>query len=497
MKVSRSTKLLIGLVGACCLLAGLIIASSFNWPSRIRASSTPETAGALNPGEQSPFTSIAQAVIPAVVNIAAERTEQLGSQWQSPFNDWFREFFRGFPHPQIPQEQKTQVLGSGIIIDKSGLILTAGHVVKDADRIVVTLADKTIYKGRQVKILGRDSRTDIAVIKVDADHDLPFARLGNSDAVSVGDWAIAIGNPFMDLQGTVTVGVISAKGRSGIELDEGPSIQDFLQTDASINPGNSGGPLLNIRGEVIGINDAIASPVRVNVGIGFAVPINIAKSVYPQLVEKGKVTRGYLGINIRELTPDLAEGFGLGSAEGVVVDEVRSGTPAEKAGMKAGDVILRYEGKKVATPNQLQLLVADTPLGKQADVVVFRDRKEVTLRVKIAEMPGEEVAQAEPEAQEEQAWLGMKVASATGSAAEAYRLQDREGVLVVNVEAGSPAYDAGIRPGDLVKKIGSRAISSLRDYSDARRSLQKERKAMVFQVRRGDRTTFIAVKPEP
>lgn len=361
---SRISLKMVGVIaGAAAVFAflfGLIISSSLpgtGFRKEAVAQTTPLTlAGDFG---DSPFVKVVEIVSPAVVNISAEkvvnRSPGFGWEFGSPFDDFFRDFFPRMPDTQ----QRSQTLGSGFIISEDGYIITNYHVVRDAQDIVVKLTSKQEFKNGAVKVVGYDSRTDIALLKVQSKDPLPIVKLGDSDKMRVGDWAIAVGNPF-HLEGTVTVGVISAKGRSNIPLPEGPDFQHFLQTDAAINPGNSGGPLVNIRGEVIGINSAITSPSGGNVGIGFAIPINLARTIIEELRTKGKVTRGYLGVYLQEVTEDLKSALDLPSLEGVLVSEVMANTPADKAGLKNGDVIVEFNGEKVTDVQTFRLMVAGT-----------------------------------------------------------------------------------------------------------------------------------------
>jgi serine protease Do len=367
---------------------GIYIHGAFNKPaiqggegSRIFA--FPTSAGAPRDGgdpSDSPFVRVAERVTPSVVNISTVTSgkgrtpsEQFRPFGNDPFfRDFFDRFFEGMPH----RRQQTS-LGSGLIIDKGGLILTNNHVVKDADEITVKFADKHEVKG---KVVGTDPKTDLAVIRVSAKDDLPVAILGDSDVLRVGEWAIAIGNPF-GLDHTLTVGVVSATGRSEVGI---ATYENFIQTDASINPGNSGGPLLNIKGEVIGINTAIVASGQ---GIGFAIPVNMARKVMGDLVKKGKVTRGWLGVGIQRLTPELAKSFGVNVDDGVLVSQVMPKSPAEAAGLKTGDLILSIDGKPVKEPRQLQTLIAEADIGKSLEFSILREKEKRTLKIQIGEMP--------------------------------------------------------------------------------------------------------------
>lgn len=331
------------------------------------------------PGPDNPFIQVAEQVTPSVVNISTVTTGKTGKPGElfRPFgNDpFFRDFFDRF-FEGMPRRRQQTSLGSGVVIDRAGLILTNNHVIKDADEITVRFSNKQEAKG---KVVGTDGKTDLAVIRVTTKEELPVARLGNSDTLRVGEWAIAIGNPF-GLDHTLTVGVVSATGRSEVGI---AAYENFIQTDASINPGNSGGPLLNVRGEVIGINTAIVASGQ---GIGFAIPINMARKIMDDLVKKGKVTRGWLGVGVQPLTPELAKSFGV-SGEGVLVNQVMPKSPAEAAGLKVGDLILSVDGKAIKDPRELQRVIADIDIGKSIEVQIMRKKEKRTIRAQIGEVP--------------------------------------------------------------------------------------------------------------
>ncbi|MCX7785213.1 MAG: DegQ family serine endoprotease [candidate division WOR-3 bacterium] len=499
------TGVIIAVAVIAAFIIGLFLAGTLDFGQRNNVQAQNPISGAeskmplITPEGTSPFVQVAEAVIPAVVNISAEKTVKIRTpDFQWPFEDFFKDFFKDFGMPESkPREYKTQTLGSGVIINSEGYILTNNHVVAGFDNIIVKLADKTEFKGKKVKIIGRDPKTDIAVLKIEGNGKLPYAKLGNSDNIRVGDWAIAIGNPF-GLDGTVTVGVISAKGRSNIPLPEGPTYQDFIQTDASINPGNSGGPLVNIKGEVIGINTAIRSPVGANVGIGFATPINLAKEIADQLIAKGKIVRGYLGVRPQEITQEIKEAMGLKSTEGVLIGEVVEKTAADKAGLKEGDVIVKFDGKKVTNVEQFRRMVAETKPGKEVEIEVIRDGKSITLTAKLQEMPDEisGTPQETPEAEETEvkSWLGMKVRMPTETEKENAKV--KSGVVVDEVEGGSIADQAGIREGDIILKIDRYEIANTKDFSQAVRKLRDSKKPILFRLKRGTVSVFIAVTPE-
>ena len=335
-------------------------------------------------------------------------------------------------------------------------------------------------------MIGRDAKTDIAVIKINAKTNLPAATLGDSDRLEVGEWVMAIGNPF-GLDSTVTSGIVSAKGR---HIGQGP-YDNFIQTDASINPGNSGGPLINLKGEVIGINTAIFSRSGTNIGIGFAIPINLVKEVLPQLRGRGKVTRGFLGVLIQKVTPEIAESLGMDKGYGALVANVTKDGPADKAGVKVGDVIVEFDGKEVKDSSDLPIIVARTPVDRRARMKVLRDKKEITLTVSVGELKDEEVVASAPEKGE----LGLTVQRLTPQMAESLGLDKTEGVVVSAVEPGSAADEAGIRRGDVIMEVDRKAIRNLDEYKKAVAGIRKGR-GVLFLVRRGDITLFLALKPQ-
>jgi len=490
----RNAGIIAGAAAVFAFLFGIIIVASVpNLANRSEASTGEGTAIPLVTEEgASPFTRVVENVTPAVANISAERTVTgtfPGFEWrfEGPFEDLFKDFFRGTPRPQ----QRTQTLGSGFFISADGYLVTNYHVIRNASDIVVKLTNKQEFTGDEVEIVGTDPRTDIALLKIDNGDKLPYLTLGNSDDVKVGDWAIAFGNPF-HLEGTVTVGVISAKGRAGIALPEGPDFQSFLQTDAAINPGNSGGPLVNIHGEVIGINTAITSPSGGNVGIGFAIPANLAKSVIEELKSQGKVTRGYLGVYLQEITVDLKEAMDLPSLDGVLISEVVNSTPADRAGIKAGDVITEFDGKDVKDMASFRILVASTEVGKTVKIKVFRDGKQKELKVTIGEMP-ETVSSAE-EAPEQEYELGLRVVNVSDPRAQRFEPQATTGVIIIDIRSGTPAEKAGFAVGDVIMGIGDKKISDVETYRDAVTDL-KSGKPVIFHVQRGERKLYIAVTP--
>jgi serine protease Do len=480
------------LVALCSLVIGLGISASLGWLTPSRAVNFMGDAG--NPesrttGGLPDFVSLAKKLRPVVVNISTMTvSEGRGGQEfaspfgeEDPFNDFWRRFFGG-PAPRGPQRQRS--LGSGFIIDGDGSIITNNHVVENASKILVKLSEND--QEFEAKVIGRDPKTDIAVIKIDAKTSLSAANLGDSDLLDVGEWVVAIGNPF-GLDSTVTSGIVSAKGR---HIGQGP-YDNFIQTDASINPGNSGGPLINLRGEVVGINTAIFSRTGGNMGIGFAIPINLVKELLPQLRGKGKVTRGYLGVLIQKVTPEIAESLGLEKSQGALVANVSKDGPAEKAGVKVGDVIVEFDGKEVKDSGDLPIIVARTSVDKKVRMKVMRDKKEVSLNVAVGELKDEEVVATAPEKGE----LGLTVQRLTPQMAESLGLDKTEGVVVTAVEPGSAADEAGIRRGDVVLEVDRKAIRNLDEYKKAVAIARKGR-GVLFLVRRGDSTLFLALKPQ-
>jgi serine protease Do len=430
------------------------------------------------------FSDLAERVRPGVVNIQVSKNtkdavmEKFGRNpfgGGSPFGDFFGPF-GGFGN-RMP-ERRQQGVGSGFIMDKDGYILTNNHVVEDADKIKVKLADGKEFDG---KVVGRDPKTDLALIKIGGSPDLKPLKLGNSDDLKVGSWVLAVGSPF-GLEQTVTAGIVSAKGRV---IGSGP-YDNFIQTDASINPGNSGGPLINMQGEVIGINTAIIASGQ---GIGFAIPIDMAREIAPQLQKRGHVTRGLLGVTIQDVTPELAKSLGLGTAGGALVSQVMPDESAERAGIKQGDVIVAYDGKKIETSKELPHIVAATPIGKEVAVKVVRDGKELTLKAKIGEMEEEKtVGMKNPD----QPALGVSVQNLTPQIARELGVKQTVGVIVSRVETGSPAEEAGIQTGDVILSVNRNHVKNVGEFS---REVGKAKQGdgLLLLVQRGQGALFIAV----
>ncbi len=439
------------------------------------------------------FEQAAQKVSPSVVAITAEQSVEVQSSFGMPddaLKDFFGEdFFKRF-FGQTPQEQRRTVrsLGSGVIISSDGTILTNNHVVENADKLFVVIGDKKNYPA---KVVGTDPQTDVAVIRIDA-QNLPAATLGNSDDINVGQWVIAIGNPFQ-LMHTVTAGIISAKGRSSVGLAD---YEDFFQTDASINPGNSGGALADLNGNVIGINTAIASPSGGNIGIGFAIPINMARQVMDSLISKGKVVRGYMALVPQDIDENLAKALNLKSTEGVLVGDVTPGGPADKGGIQRGDVITSFDGKKVKDSTALRMMIAETAPNTAVKVGLLRQGKEMDVNVTLAERPKErqEPSRA-PEAPEGQTSekLGLSVQDLTPDIAKQLGYEKEKGVLVADVASGSPAEDAGLQRGDLIKEVNREPVGSVPEFERAIRKFKSGDVAALF-IQRGPVTLFAGIK---
>jgi len=425
------------------------------------------------------FSQVAESVAPAVVNI---NTVTRGPGGRTPIEEFFgEEFFRRF-FGEIPEREQVQKsLGSGVIVDASGIVLTNAHVVERASEIEVVTADGKKHKA---KLVGVDRRTDLAVLKLQGGGPYSAATLGDSDKLKVGDWVLAIGSPF-GLQQTVTAGIISAKGRS---IGQG-AFDDFLQTDAAINPGNSGGPLVNMSGEVVGINSAILSRSGGNVGIGFSIPANMAKRIYTELSAKGKVTRVWLGVSIQPLTPELAKGFGLKEPKGVLISDVVQDSPAERAGITAGDIVTEFDKKKVETAQDLQKVVALTPPGKGVPVKVWRDRAEKTLEIKIGETPDDTVALKSTN--KSKTLLGLDVRPITPDIARQLNLRGGDGVLVFSVEDESPAADAGLQRGDVIREVNRQRVGNLQDFERATKDI-KEGDRVTVLLQRGQQSLYVA-----
>jgi serine protease Do len=450
-------------------------------------------------GAPDSFAPLAEKSLPAVVNISTTQVVSGDSQSQD-LDELFRQFLDRQQGGQQPKPRKATSLGSGFIIDASGYIVTNNHVIENADEITVTTHDNEEFKA---KLIGADEKTDLALLKVEAGKPLPFVSWGNSDDMQIGDWVLAIGNPF-GLGGSVTAGIVSARQR---DINAGP-YDDFLQTDASINRGNSGGPMFNMDGEVVGINSAIYSPSGGSVGIGFAIPSNLARPVIEQIRQYGHPRRGWIGVRIQSVSAELAEGLHLPSAKGALIASVTPGGPAEQAGIKQGDVVLKFDGHDVTEMRGLPRMVAETPVAKAVDVTVWRKGKEVNVTAKVGEYPeNEEQASATPAPDDSTTdgtpdqggkidSLGVNLATLDDKARQKYSLpNDAEGVLVTDVDQSGPAAEKDLRAGDLIVEVDQKAVSSPGDVRDRVKSAQDNgyRVVTLLVNRKGD-FQWVAVK---
>jgi serine protease Do len=462
------------------LVAGFSIATLFDPISGPEAQTSP--VAPVAPGS---FSQLAKNASPSVVNISTVKVVKGGAQIPSPFgpDDPFREFFERFFGDQPPRDFKQRSLGTGFIIDKEGFILTNNHVVEDTEEITVTLADKREFAA---KIIGRDPKTDLALIRIESDQVLPALALGDSDKLEVGDWVMAIGNPY-NLGHTVTAGIVSAKYR---QIGAG-AYDNFIQTDASINPGNSGGPLLDTTGKVIGVNTAIFSQSGGSIGIGFAIPINMAKELLPQLKE-GKVVRGWLGVVIQPVTPELKDKLKLSTEKGALVADVVEGGPAEKAGIERGDVIVTFDGKEISESDDLPYIVASTPVGKTVTVEVIRKGQRKSIQVEIGELEEEEKPQVASEARPN---LGLTVREITPELARNFGLSETSGVVIVQVQANSPAQEAGLAPGDLILGLDQVEVKDLEQFNKMTEGY-KAGDTILFLIKRRGSTLFLTLTVE-
>ena len=461
--------------------AGLIVVLFFVWGAL-----TPLAAAPMPPS----FAPLVSRLAPAVVNINTEKHVSSsrgfdipGYGQRDPFDEFFGRFFgRRFDrYHGRSMDRPVKSLGSGFIFSSDGYILTNNHVVEDADEIKVTLSDEKTYEAR---LIGRDEKTDLAVLKIDVDHDLPAVELGDSNQLRVGDWVIAIGNPF-GLERTVTAGIVSAKGRV---IGSGP-YDNFIQTDASINPGNSGGPLFNMHGEVIGINTAIVASGQ---GIGFAIPINMAKDLLPQL-KTGKVSRGRLGINIQEVTDDLAASFGLDKKQGALISRVEEDSPAAKAGLKTGDIILAVDGKKVKNMRALPRMIAAKKPGTKVTLDILRDGKTMQVDVVLDDLEGGVAIESGENGSEQLKSLGMTVRQLTPEMAARLGLGQKRGVVIYRLDPNGLAARAGLQTGDVLLMVNNAEIATLKDLQKALRAGRKQT-YIRFLVQRRQMRIFVVVK---
>ena len=468
------------------IVIGLVISSSFTFTAKAYSQEpviSKEAADILSKAGDA-MAEVTAAVKPAVVNISSTQTVRTQGI-PSPFSNdpLFKRFFGDDGSRGKPREQKRASLGSGVIVSRDGYILTNYHVVKDADEIKVKLSDKREFKG---KVIGADLKTDLAVVKIASDH-LPVLKLGDSDRLRVGETVIAIGNPF-GLNQTVTSGIVSATGRANIGIAD---YEDFIQTDAAINPGNSGGALVNVKGELVGINTAIFSTSGGYQGIGFAIPSSMAKAVMESLIKGGKVVRGWLGVSIQPITPELARQFNLREDKGALVGDVTEESPAEKAGIKRGDVITEYNGKEVDEPSGLRNLVANTPPNTEVKLGVLRDGKPLTIRVMITELTASEQKTA---GNFENQLRGVQVQNITPEARKSLNIPKRiTGVLIAGIEEGSPAGGI-LAKNDVILEVNKQRIHAVKDYEAAVKSISSEQGILVLIYRKGV-TTYLTLSP--
>jgi serine protease Do len=464
--------------GIC--LAALVLFSA------VQASARPAPNG---------FADLAERLSPAVVNISTSQVlaprdmEIPGLPEDSPLKDFFDEFLeqqrRGGP-------QRVQSLGSGFVIDPSGVVVTNNHVIEGADRIEVTFTDGTTLPA---VIAGTDPKTDLAVLRVESDKPLPHVDLGDSGSLRVGDWVIAIGNPF-GLGGTVTAGIVSALNR---DIHAG-NYDDFIQTDAAINRGNSGGPLFNLDGQVVGVNSAIISPSGASVGIGFAVPSSTVKPIVAQILEYGETRRGWIGVRIQTVTPEIAESLGLGSSRGAMIAGLTDDGPAAQAGLEPGDVVLAFDGRNIATMRDLPRVVAEAKIGSTVDVQIFRDGETLTRKITVAQLQEESAAEAAPAEEKpelaETVVLGVGLASLNDDLRRRFNVAEGlSGVIVIEVDPLSAAAERGVQPGDVIVQVAQRAVASPEDVKRIVESEEKAgRKSVLLRLVAGGETRFVALR---
>lgn len=433
------------------------------------------------------FSDVVNAVSPAVVNISTTKVykRDIGPLLDDPFF----EFFNPFNDFNVPKKWKEKSLGSGVIVTPDGYIVTNNHVVEKAEEIRVTLIDKRSFKG---KVIGADPKTDIAIIKIDS-NNLVTIPWGDSDKLQVGEFVLAIGSPY-GLSNTVTMGIISAVGRANVGIAD---YEDFIQTDAAINPGNSGGPLVNIKGELIGINTAIFSRTGGYQGIGFAVPSNMVRLVMDQLIQRGKVTRGWIGITIQDLTPELSQKFGIKKVKGALVSDVAKNSPAYKAGIMRDDIILEINNKEIKDVNNLRNIIAQSKAGETIKLKILRGGREYSINVLVMELP-RDVAEAVPEnmmdESDYEALAGLSVMELNKEIIRQLGLnKDEKGVIVVRVEPGSPADEAEIKKGDIIKEINRKEIRGIEDFYEASMKVNKQESILLF-INRGGNKFYVVLK---
>jgi serine protease Do len=477
------------------LVSGVVLALSFAAKFTPAAEPAPVssaiTQSAAAPGS---FADVIEHVSPAVVNISVSKLEQPtagyqvfpgGSGGDSPLDQFFGRFFNG-PGAMPQQRHRSEGLGSGFLIDPSGYVVTNNHVAGDADKIVVTLQDGTKL---DAKLVGADAKTDLALLKVESSHALPYLKFADSDRARVGDWVVAIGNPF-GLGGTATAGIISARGR---DIQSGP-YDDYLQIDAPINAGNSGGPVFNTAGEVIGVNTAIFSPNGGNIGIGFAIPADQAKTIVAELKSNGSIERGWLGVQIQDLDTDLAKSLGLKDTKGALVADVLGDGPAKAAGVKTGDVIVRFGAAEVDSAKALSRAVGDSRPGERVSVRVWRDGRTQDLSIKLGEASTDQVAAVPDRSNDAASDLGLALEPLT----DEYRARfgvadDTHGALVADVDPDGAAAEKGLRPGDIITQVNHKAIGTVSDAVTAIQEAKAKGTTALLLVRRGDGQRFVSL----
>jgi len=498
-------------------LAAILAAGPLAAAAQVAAPATPAPAAVPMRDAPSSFAPLARQLLPSVVNISTTQNVQARGNRPdapelpqappgSPFEEFFRDFFNrnrpgqqgpgGGDQPQRPR--RAQSLGSGFVIDASGIVVTNNHVIDGADEINVILQDNTTIRA---ELLGTDPRTDIAVLRVKTDKPLTAVRFGDSDTAAVGDWVLAIGNPF-GLGGTVTAGIVSARGRN---INQG-LYDDFIQTDAAINRGNSGGPLFNMQGEVVGINTAIYSPTGGSIGIGFSIPSNLARNIVAQLQDGGKVRRGWLGVNIQQVTDEIAESLGLtGGGRGALVARAQEDGPAARGGIRNGDVVLRFNGQEVREMRTLPRIVAETPVGRQVPVVVWRDGREQTVQVTVGELPAEpQQAAATPAPQTvrptELTGLGLRVGPISAETRERFSLRpEQRGVVILEVSPGSPAAERELRPGDVIVEVQQERVNTPQEVQARLEALRRQNRPtalLLIETAQGQRFVPLRLRAE-
>ncbi len=494
MQTTKSTRIMVGVVLIIIgVLAGVLLTANLDLTFKGRAGSESEERlelekkmSAMKDWSEG-FAAVAEYVTPSVVTVETETTVR----YEDPFTDYFGgdDFFRRFfgaPRSQPRQEQKMSGLGSGVIISADGYIITNNHVIDKTDKIKITLSNGKSYEG---KLIGTDPRTDIAVVKID-EKGLPAIKVANSDNIKVGQWAIAVGNPFSkSLSHTVTAGIISGMSRSSVGLD---SDVDFLQTDAAINPGNSGGALVNMSGELVGINAAILSRSGGYEGIGFAIPSNTAKSIMDQLIKTGKVVRGYVGVSMQDVDEQMAKALGLKSAKGAVIAQVVEGSPADQANLQQGDVIVKVNGKDVENSAEVRKQIVPKAPGTVVELTLIREGKEMNVTVTLAEAPGEAVV-AKEEAPSKKSYerLGVNVTTMNKDLAAKLSIPNIAGVLITEIDQDGPAFGAGLRQNDVIQRVGRKDVKNVKEFVDEVSKVKKGETILMLVNRKGS-SLFVA-----